>query len=249
MVARQARTAVVTGGAAGIGQAFARRLAEDGRRVVVADLAPADETCELVSSAGGEALAVRCDVSDPDGVRALALAVEARFGTCDILVASAGIYPIAPFEETTWEQWRHVLSVNLDSLFLLTQAFLPGMRRSGWGRIVAVASNLFHTGMAGMVPYVASKGGVVGFVRALAGEVGGDGVTINAIAPTLTRTKGTMEGPHSALGLFEAVPRLQAIGRPGLPEDLVGALSFLSSDDAAFVTGQTLPVDGGLVRS
>ena len=165
------------------------------------------------------------------------------------MVASAGIYPIAAFEETTWEQWRHVLSVNLDSLFLLTQAFLPGMRRSGWGRIVAVASNLFHTGMAGMVPYVASKGGVVGFVRALAGEVGRDGVTINAIAPTLTRTKGTLEGPHRALGLFDAVPKLQAIERPGLPEDLVGALSFLSSDDAAFVTGQTLPVDGGLVRS
>jgi NAD(P)-dependent dehydrogenase (short-subunit alcohol dehydrogenase family) len=240
---------VVTGGAAGIGQAFALRLARDGHRVAIADVAPADETRALLRATGVEALVVRCDVASGESVRALAREVQAHLGDCDILVASAGIYPIAPFEETTWEQWHRVLAVNLDSLFHLTQAFLPGMRRSGWGRIVAVASNLFYTGKANMVPYVASKGGVVGFVRALAGEVGRDGVTVNAIAPTLTRTRGTMEGPHRELGLFESVPQQQAIARPGDPGDLVGALSFLTSDDAAFVTGQTLPVDGGLVRS
>jgi NAD(P)-dependent dehydrogenase (short-subunit alcohol dehydrogenase family) len=240
---------VVTGGAAGIGQAFARRLGQDGHRVVVADIAPAEETRALVREAGAEALVVRCDVASGESVRALADAVRTTFGGCDVLVASAGIYPIAPFEATSWEQWRRVLAVNLDSLFHLTQAFLPGMRAAGWGRIIAVASNLFHTGMGGMVPYVASKGGVVGFVRALAGEIGRDGVTINAIAPTLTRTRGTLEGPHQELGLFETVPERQAIPRLGLPEDLVGALSFLASDEAAFITGQTLPVDGGLVRS
>jgi NAD(P)-dependent dehydrogenase (short-subunit alcohol dehydrogenase family) len=158
--------------------------------VAIADLAPADETVAMVNDAGSEALAALCDVSSGESVRTFADAVAERFGHCDILVASAGIYPIAPLADTTWEQWRRVMSINLDSLFHLTQAFLPGMRQRGWGRIVAVASNLFYTGMAGMVPYVASKGGVVGFVRALAGEVGEDGVTVNAIAPSLVRTQG-----------------------------------------------------------
>jgi len=242
------RTAVVTGGAASIGQAFARRLAQDGHRVAIADLAPADETVAMVNGAGSEALAALCDVSSGESVRAFADAVAERFGHCDILVASAGIYPIAPLADTTWEQWRRVMSINLDSLFHLTQAFLPGMRQRGWGRIVAVASNLFYTGMAGMVPYVASKGGVVGFVRALAGEVGEDGVTVNAIAPSLVRTQGTLTGPHTEMGLFEIVRGQQAIKRTQVPDDLVGMLSFLASDDAAFITGQTFPVDGGGVR-
>jgi NAD(P)-dependent dehydrogenase (short-subunit alcohol dehydrogenase family) len=239
---------VVTGGAAGIGQAFARRLGQDGHRVVVADIAPAEETRALVREAGAEVLVVRCDVASEESVLALAGAVRSTFGGCDILVASAGIYPIAPFEATSWEQWRRVLAVNLDSLFHLTQAFLPGMRERGWGRIIAVASNLFYTGMADMVPYVTSKGGVVGFVRALAGEVGEDGVTVNAIAPSLVRTQGTLAGPHTEMGLFEIVRGQQAIKRTQVPDDLTGTVSFLASDDAAFITGQTFPVDGGSVR-
>jgi 3-oxoacyl-[acyl-carrier protein] reductase len=219
-------------------------------RVVIADLADAEETVALIARQGGDCSACRCDVAEPDSVRGLADAARERYGShADVLVANAGIYPIGPLAEVSFEQWRRVMAVNLDSLFLLTQAFLPEMRAAGWGRIVATATNGFHTGLRDMTPYVASKGGVIGFVRSLAGEVGDDGVTVNAIAPTLTRTKGTREGPHEQLGLFEAVPRMQAIKRPGQPEDLVGAVSFLVSDDAAFITGQTLAVDGGLVRA
>ena len=242
------RVAVITGAAQGIGQAHARRLASDGFDVVSADLADADETGALVTEAGGEHLSVVTDVSDPDGVAALGDAVAERFGRADVLVANAGIYPIVTIDEMDFDDWRRVMSINLDSLFLLTKAFLPGMREAGWGRIVVTASTVFHDGTPGLVHYVASKGGVIGFVRGLAGEIGEDGVTINAIAPSLVRTPGTEEGPHEEMGFFEAISQAQAIKRTQTPDDLVGALSFLASDDAAFITGQTLAVDGGWVR-
>jgi NAD(P)-dependent dehydrogenase (short-subunit alcohol dehydrogenase family) len=235
-----ARTAVVTGAAAGIGQAFAIRLARDGHHVIVADLAPAEETLARLDGAGHEA--VRCDVSSAEDVAEL----RERCERCDVLVANAGIYPVAPFAEVTFQDWRRVMAVNLDSLFHLTQAFLPGMRAAGWGRIVAMASNGFHTGLPGLTPYVASKGGVIGFVRSLAGEVGADGVTVNALAPGLTRTPGTLAGPQ--VDWYDAVAGTQAIPRTGTPDDLTGALAFLVSDAAGFITGQTLAVDGGQVR-
>src|SRR3954470_1213276 len=190
------RVAVITGAAAGIGQETARRLAVDGHRIAIADIADASETIGIVEAVGGEAVGFECDVSSPDSVAAMATAVRERFGRADVLIANAGIYPIRSFDETTWEQWRQMMSINLDSLFLLLKAFLPGMRAAGWGRIVALASNTFHTGLPGLTPYVASKGGVIGLVRSLAGEIGEDGITINAVAPSLTRTKGTLEGPH-----------------------------------------------------
>jgi NAD(P)-dependent dehydrogenase (short-subunit alcohol dehydrogenase family) len=242
------RIAVVTGAAAGIGQAFAHRLALDGHRVAIADVEPAGETEDLVRGAGSAAFSMRCDVSSGEEVARFADAVRERFGRCDVLVANAGIYPIAPFAETSWETWRRIMAVNLDSLFHLTQAFLPGMRDMGWGRIVVMASNGFHTGIPGLTPYVASKGGVIGFVRSLAGEIGDDGVTINALAPGLTRSAGTLAGPHEELGWFDRVAGGQAIKRTGEPSDLTGALSFLVSDQAGFITGQTLAVDGGSVR-
>jgi len=243
------RVAVVTGAAASIGQALAIRLAADGHRVVVADIASADATVAEIVGAGGVALGVRCDISSPADVEALGATVERTYGRCDVLVANAGIYPVAPIAETSWEMWRQIMSVNLDSLFLLTQTFLPGMRERGWGRIVATATNGFYTGLPSLSAYVASKGGVIGFVRSIAGEVGQDGVTVNAIAPSLTRTAGTTTGPHEEMGLFEFTRTLQAIKRTQEPRDLAGAVSFLVSDDADFITGQTLPVDGGLVRS
>jgi len=243
------RVAVVTGGAAGIGQAYARRLAADGRAVVVADLAPAEETERLVREDGGEITSGVCDVSSAESVRAFADDVHERHGRVDVLVHNAGIYPIVPFLQTDWATWRRVMDVNLDSLYHLTQAFLPGMVEAGWGRIVVMASTTFHDGTPGLTAYTASKGGVIGFVRSLAGEVGEHGVTVNAIAPSIVKTPGTLAGPQQELGIFDMLKQTQAIKRTQLPEDLVGALSFVTSDDAAFMTGQTLVVDGGWVRS
>jgi NAD(P)-dependent dehydrogenase (short-subunit alcohol dehydrogenase family) len=245
----EGRTALITGAAAGIGQAYAQRLAEDGAKVVVADIADGAETVGLVEAAGSEALAVECDVSSAEAVAAAAAAAKERFGTVDILVHNAGIYPIVPFTEMTFEQWRKVMSVNLDSMYHACHELLPGMLEQGWGRILCIASTTFHAGTPGMSHYVASKGGLIGFLRSLAAEVGEGGVTVNALAPSLVRSKGTIEGPHEELGLFDFVAQGQAIKRTQEPSDLVGAMSFLTSDDAAFITGQTLVVDGGWVRA
>src|SRR5262245_52382549 len=130
------KVAVITGAAKGIGQAFARRLAEDGAHIALADTEPADETAKLVAQAGREALACRCDVASPDAVAALAADVERRFGRCDILVNCAGIFPVQPFEQMTFADWRRVMAINLDGLFLVTAALVPGMKQRGWGRIV-----------------------------------------------------------------------------------------------------------------
>ena len=245
----EGRTALITGAAAGIGQAYAQRLAEDGANVVVADIADGSETVGLVEAAGAKAIAVDCDVSSGEAVAAAAAAAKESFGTVDILLHNAGIYPICEFKDMTFEDWRKVLSVNLDSAFHLCHELLPGMREQEWGRVILVASNTFHAGIGGMAHYIASKGGLIGFLRSLAAEVGEEGVTVNGIAPSLVRSKGTIEGPHEELGLFEFVAQGQAIKRTEEPADLVGAASFLASDDAAFITGQTLCVDGGWVRA
>ncbi|MGB6535396.1 MAG: SDR family NAD(P)-dependent oxidoreductase [Xanthobacteraceae bacterium] len=248
------KVAVITGGAKGIGQAFAKRLAEDGAHVAVADIADGGETVKLVEAAGRKALAVGCDVSDPDAVAAMAKQVQEKFAHVDIVVNCAGIYPQQDFAGMTFADWRKVLSINLDGTFLVTAAFVPGMRVRKWGRIVNMASSTFGSVTTGFAHYVASKGGIIGFTRALAGDLATDGITVNAIAPGLTRSPGTIvrkprPGFVSMDEEFLAVATLQAIKRPELPEDLVGALSFLTSDDAAFMTGQTLNVDGGRVRS
>jgi len=243
------RVAVVTGGARSIGAACARRLARDGHRVAIADLAAADETEAAIRIAGGECLAARCDISDADSVAAFGERVRERFGGADVLLACAGIYPVASLGDTSWELWREVMATNVDSLYHLARTFVPGMVERGWGRVIAISSTVFHTGTPRFVAYTTSKGAVIGFVRALATEVGPFGVTVNSIAPSLTRTAGTLAGPQGELGWFDAVREQQAIKRTAEPEDLVGAVSFLASDDAAFVTGQTLAVDGGLTRS
>ncbi len=244
----EGRLAVVTGAGQGIGQAYARRLATDGAQLVLADVSTTSQTQQLIENDGGKATFVQCDVTDPDSITNLANVV-AELGGADILVHNAGIYPMAPVEKITFEAWRRVMAVNLDSMFLLTQAFLPHLREQGWGRIVGIASAMFHVGSPGSLHYVASKGGIIGFVRALATEVGVDGVTVNAIAPGLIRSAGTSTGIHDELNLFDMVIGHQAVKRTGLPEDLTGALSFLVSDDASFITGQTLLVDGGTGRA
>jgi len=244
---KRKRVAVVTGGSAGIGQAYAVRLAKDEHLVAVADIAPAKETERLVREAGGEFFSANCDVSNAASVAEFAGAVRAKHGSIDILVHNAGIYPVVTFDQTDWPTWRRIMDVNLDSGFHLTKAVLPGMREAGWGRIVMVASTTFHLGL-GLVAYTASKGALIGFVRSLAAEIGGYGITINAVAPGLVRTPGTTSGAHGE-SMFEMARSSQAIKRTQMPEDLVGAVSFLVSDEAAFMTGQTLVIDGGGARA
>jgi NAD(P)-dependent dehydrogenase (short-subunit alcohol dehydrogenase family) len=195
--------------------------------------------------AGGSAVAVRCDQTSEADVNKLRDTVERELGGCDILVHCAGIYPTAAIDEITFDQWRKVLSVNLDSVFLLVKAFLPGMKERGWGRIISVSSTTFHSGIGFNTHYTASKGGLIGFARSLASEVGDFGITVNTIAPGLTRTDTTINGKPGEFGWFEMIRGQQAIKRTETPEDLTGTLAFLTSDDAAFITGQTIVVDGG----
>ena len=244
----QGRVAVVTGGAKGIGRAFAERLAADGAAVAVVDLEPATDTMATLSGAGAEAASFEGDVTSEDDIARLSREVGERFGRCDILINNVGIYPNEPFEAVTFAKWRRVMAINLDSMFLTAKAFAPGMVERGWGRIVNMASNTFNTSVTGYSHYIASKGGVIGFTRALASDLADKGVTVNAIAPSLVRTHGTEVTNPRSDERFASVSAMQAIKRTQMPEDLTGTLSFLVSDDAAFMTGQTLYVDGGWVR-
>jgi NAD(P)-dependent dehydrogenase (short-subunit alcohol dehydrogenase family) len=248
------KVAVVSGAAEGLGRAFAIRLAEDGAHIVLVDRKRTDDTAKAIGAHMREALTVSCDISSETDVGALANAVEQKFGRCDILVNAAGIYPPQPFDEMTFVDWRRMLSINLDSMFLMTKAFAAGMRSRRWGRIVNIASDTVSQAMPNYVHYIASKMGVIGFTRAIASEFGPDGVTANVIAPGLTRTPGTLArggwpGGKTSEEFFDFCAPRYPLQRVGAPDDMVGTLSYLTSDDAAYVTGQTIFVGGGLVRA
>jgi len=240
------RVAVVTGAANGIGRAYANRLAAEGATVAVLDIADASATVAEIEASGAKAASFVADLSNPEQVSAAAEQVIAQLGDATILVNNAGIYPNQSFEDMAIDDWRRMFSVNVESMFLATKAFVPGMKAAGWGRIVNMTSNSIGLVIPGFVHYIAAKMAVIGMTRGLATEFAEFGITANAIGPSLTRTPSTELGPEV---FFEIVPQLQAIKRLQLPEDLTGTLAFLVSDDAAFITGQTFYVDGGLIRS
>jgi (S)-1-phenylethanol dehydrogenase len=245
--AHDGRVAVVTGAAGGLGRAYAERLARDGAKVVIADIADGADVVAAIEQGGGEALALRCDVSSAAAVQELRDVTLQRFGACDILVNNAGIFPNVLWDDLDFELWRRVFTINLDAMFLTCKAFAPGMRERGWGRIVNISSNTFDLVIPGFVHYMASKAGVIGFTRGLANELGPHEVTVNCILPGLTRT-AHIEEMGQGSPMLDLVVKMQAIKRPGMPVDLEGVVSFLASDDARWITGQALPVDGGHVR-
>ncbi|WP_225102208.1 SDR family NAD(P)-dependent oxidoreductase [Streptomyces sp. CoH27] len=245
------KTAVVTGAARGIGYAYCRRLAADGAHVVAVDINdPADAVAELTG--GGDKLGLVCDISEPSQVDAVAGTVLDRYGRCDILVNNAGIFPFTDLDQVTIELWRKVQAVNVEAILLFAQAFAPGMRAAGWGRIVNTGSGITMTQNRDLA-YLTSKGTVHALTRALANELGDSGITVNAIAPGLVATEGFLgrvrtSGP-SADEVFARVTAMQTIKRRSVPADLGNALGFLVSDDADFITGQILHVDGGVTRT
>jgi NAD(P)-dependent dehydrogenase (short-subunit alcohol dehydrogenase family) len=233
----------ITGGASGIGQAIVRRLAQEGAHVAIADIADCAETVELARQAGGEASGYQVDISNWEQMRGFAEQVGARYGAALIAVHCAALQFMSPFEELSSERWRATQDVNVLGGFHLAKAFLPAMKAQRWGRIVMVASSSFFAPPPRMTHYIASKGALYGLVRGLAAEVGEFGITVNALAPGLTRTRNAIAGVPQAH--FNAVMNHQAIKRSGEPEDQAAALSFMVSDDAGFMSGQTMLVDGG----
>lgn len=238
------RVALVTGAAQGIGAAIADELAADGMTVVVTD----------VNAEGAQAVAERCagvaktlDVSDPEAVARVVDEVVDELGRIDVLVNNAALVPLTPWADITFEEWRRVMAVNVDGVYLMTHAVTKVMGEAGYGRVVNIASNTFVAGTPDCAHYVASKGASIGLVRALAKELGGLGVTINAVAPGIIASEGVLAGPHQAG--FEFVVPMQAFDRRGLPQDVAPAVAFLASEKAGWITGQTLVVDAGHTRN
>ncbi|KQM96907.1 SDR family NAD(P)-dependent oxidoreductase [Sphingomonas sp. Leaf25] len=235
----EGRVAIVTGAARGIGQAIAIQLAERGARLVLLDREAAHETAALISS---ETLIATADVSSPADWERIDQQVRARFGRTDIVVNNAGIGAPKAIDDLDYATWQRMFRINLDSHFFSAKQFVPQMRANGWGRFVNISSNSIGLAITGMSHYMASKMGVIGFVRGLANDVADSGITVNAILPAITNTRLTQDMPEEAK---RQTWQHQAIKRFAEPSDIAGSVCFLTSDDAAFITGQALPVDGG----
>jgi pyridoxal 4-dehydrogenase len=237
----EGRVAIVTGSAQGIGRAVARKLAGEGAAVVLADRN--GPGAEAAAAELPNALGLEIDISDPAQVQRMVDETLARHAKVDVLVNVAGIVPFTPWDEITFDEWRRVMSTNLDGLFLAIKAVEKPMREAGYGRIVNIASNVVLAGTPNLAHYVASKGGVWAFTRAAARELGKHGITVNSVAPGLTASEGVLTSPHAEA--FEFVQMLQCIPRRGEPDDIAPAVAFLASEEAGWVTGQMIVADGG----
>jgi NAD(P)-dependent dehydrogenase (short-subunit alcohol dehydrogenase family) len=242
------KVAIVTGAGSGIGKALATRLAADGASVVVADVAKFDlAAAEIAKATGARTLGLQIDVSSEADVARLATETIKAFGRIDILVNNAAIFStikLKPFEQIEVAEWRKVMDVNVLGVALCCRACVPHMRKAGGGRIINLASGAPLKGVPLFLHYISSKGAVIAMTRGLARELGKDGITVNTLAPGFTLSENVAKDPtHVKQG--EVTRMTRAIQRDETPEDLVGTVSFLASADAAFMTGQTLVVDGG----
>ncbi len=242
-MSQEGRVAVVTGGGRGIGRAIAERLAKDGAAVAVWDLnaEAAAETAALIEAAGGKAISCSGDAASGVDITRCAEETRRALGEVDILVNNAGISRFEKIDTISEQNWDEMMRINLKGPFLGTQIFLPYMQERGWGRIINISSSSAQTGAKSMSHYAASKGGVIGFTKALAIELVETGITVNNVPPGFVVTPMLEESPVD----IDAYAQTTPMKRPGRPEDIAGAVSYLASDDANYVTGQTLSVNGG----
>lgn len=238
------KVAIVTGGASGIGKATAALLAREGARVLIADVSPQGEPVAASMRAEGlEVAYLQADVSQEEQVIRMVSAAVGRWGRLDILVANAGIGGRGTADQTTLADWERVIGVNLTGIFLCTKHAVPAMRAAGGGAIVNTASILGLVGTSGAVPYTAAKGAVVNMTRSLALDYARDGIRVNAVCPGHLRAPTSIGGRGQITN--ESLLPLYPLGRLGEPEDVARAIAFLASDDASFITGTSLVVDGG----
>lgn len=243
------RVAIITGAGQGIGRAYAHRLVQEGAKVVIAELnePKGKAVAEELQAQGGQGLFVPTDVADEASCQEMAAATLRQFGRIDVLVNNAAIFStikMKPFWELSVAEWDQLMAVNVRGVWLASKAVVPQMRKQGAGRIINISSGVVFMGRPHYLHYVASKGAVITMTRAMAREVGEFGITVNAITPGATFTEIPRETvtPQQK----EAMVRIQALKRPEEPKDLVGTVVFLASDDATFITGQTINVDGGM---
>jgi NAD(P)-dependent dehydrogenase (short-subunit alcohol dehydrogenase family) len=244
MAQLEGKVAIVTGAAQGIGRAIADGLAREGARIVVADLQNAEETAAAYS----EGVGLTVDVAKEEDVERMVREAVERCGAIDILVNNAGLYAslaMRPFTEIPLEEWRQVMDVNVASMFLTSRAVVPVMRQHGGGKIVNISSGTPFRGVPFLLHYVTSKGAIVAFTRALAKELGKDSIHVNCVAPGFTMSDGVKAQPEVVEKLRDVSVAARTIQRDQVPEDVVGAVVFLCTPAADFITGQTMVIDGG----
>jgi NAD(P)-dependent dehydrogenase (short-subunit alcohol dehydrogenase family) len=245
------KTAIITGAARGLGREYALRLAQEGASVVAADISDCAETVKLVEQSGGQALAVEVDVTDADSALAMAAAALDRFGAINILVNNAALYGAlhgGRFDQLDSDEWDRCMAVNVKGLWHCCKAVVPAMREAGSGSIINISSVAALAGLPYALHYTTSKGAVIGLTRGLARELGRNGIRVNTVAPNMVMTEGTSEFfADKADRAAEVIRNSQALQKNLEVEDLTGTIVYLAGDDSAYVTGQTISVDGGTV--
>jgi NAD(P)-dependent dehydrogenase (short-subunit alcohol dehydrogenase family) len=241
------KVAIVTGAGRGIGVEYAKVLAEEGAMVTVSDIVDPTTTVNIIKQAGGEAMGIECDVTKPDQIESMVSKTVEAYGKLDIMVTNAALFADLQqksFLEIDEAEWDRVMQVNTRGVFSCVKAAVPEMKKNGYGKIVNIASGTVFKGTPMLLHYVSSKGAQVAFTRALAREVGDDGITVNCIAPGLTMSEKVIDDDQW-IAVKDGNTASRAIKREQVPEDLIGTLVFFASSDSDFITGQTLVVDGG----